>query len=251
MGKARGKVNKGDKSQSNGNKANDEKAKKAKKSEVTTKKPKASKRALFDLIENYEEGTDLTKLMDRVIKMVNDDPESVTRRFWRGSFNCDDPPEYEIEGAPENAEGYVSPVHAACYVGLRDALLYLLDHGGDPNDTFVVDCCVVSAVQAAIDGGHLDCVRLLHERGVDIGRSHCTVYGNMANSAVFSDNVDLLKFLTSINVGPVDKDVVKNVERDLSCLALGYIFPKRKVSDLMLAAIQENQAFVKKKTKGT
>ena len=226
MGKSKGKVvNTGERQTNGENKTKGEKAKKAKKSEVKKKKStKVSKRALFELLFNYKDGNDLTKLMDRVVELVKNDPESVTRRFWACSIDCDDDPAYDIEGAPEDAEGYVSPVHLACSDGLHDALLYLLDHGGDPNDCWGIDCCQVTAAQAAVQSGHLNCVRLLHERGVDIGDSFCFNEGNMANCAVNSGNVELLKFLTSINVGPVDCQF--------------------KVSELMLAAIQENQASV-------
>ena len=200
-----------------------------------SKRSKLCKRALFDLLFDLvygcKEGVDRTKLMERVIELVEKDPECVTRRFWTIHDRYDDRhPEYNIIGGPEDEEGYVSPVHLSARLVLHEVLVYLLDHGGDPNDQFGIDGYYVPAVGAAIDAGSLECTKILHERGVDINRACCMDYGNMADCAAISGNVDLLKFLTSIDVGPV------------TCHKMDHPPFKKEFSSSMNEAIKENVA---------
>ena len=162
-----------------------------------------SKRALFDLVEKTTKKNQASKI-DRVQALIAADPDSVHRRFWHCSFpyapeeNDEDIyNNYDIEGAPTGEEGFVSPVHEAASNGLDKILTLLLENGGDKDDYWHMDGFGVSAVDAAITNGSIECVKIFRSYGV-------TIYGLEMGIDVAFDTKDvaMLEYLKSIGITP-------------------------------------------------
>ena len=244
--------------------------------ERAVKKPKMKphKRALFDLVKGYKEGvTDKAKTNEKAVALIKEDPDCVKRKFWDASL------EYQYIGGEhyddeegtfsDEIEGVATPLWIAsgkckmflcstsitCSLssssssgqGLNEIVKLLIEeHGADPNEQWGIDCCSVTAMHNAIVDGHLDCVRVLHENGVDIKDSYCINDGNMATVAALSGNVDLLKFLTGVGVGPVDSARFQQMSKLRWDFDRSRALEPKVTNPLMTTAIEENQATVPK-----
>jgi ankyrin repeat protein len=86
-------------------------------------------------------------------------------------------------------------VVAAAEAGDLNTLRVLLDHDGDPDSkTHIVESgSEASALMIASQMGHLDCVKLLLDRGAKLNLR--TEHGNALNFAAFSDRHEIARFL--------------------------------------------------------
>jgi ankyrin repeat protein len=86
-------------------------------------------------------------------------------------------------------------VTAAAEAGDLKTLRVLLDHGGDPDSkTHIVESgSEASALMIASQMGHIDCVKLLLERGAKLNLR--TEHGNALNFAAFSDRHEVARLL--------------------------------------------------------
>ena len=162
-----------------------------------------SKRALFDLVNKSTKKNQASKIA-RVQALIAADPDSVRRRFWACSFpyvpqeNDDDiDNNYDIEGAPKDEEGFLSPVHIAAAKGLDKILAILLENGGSTDDDWNAGREGWSAVDSAIMEGSIECVKIFHSYGV-------TIYDSGMGLEVAVDNKDapMLEYLKSIGITP-------------------------------------------------
>jgi ankyrin repeat protein len=100
-------------------------------------------------------------------------------------------------GANVNAANGASgnAVTAAAEAGDLKTLRMVLDHGGDPDSTthIVESGAGASALMIASQMGHIDCVKLLLERGAKLNLR--TEHGNALNFAAFSDRHEVARLL--------------------------------------------------------
>jgi ankyrin repeat protein len=100
-------------------------------------------------------------------------------------------------GANVNAANGASgnAVTAAAEAGDLKTLRMVLDHGGNPDSTthIVESGAGASALMIASQMGHIDCVKLLLERGAKLNLR--TEHGNALNFAAFSDRHEVARFL--------------------------------------------------------
>ena len=146
------------------------------------------RRRLFDLL-NKDGAIDV----EEVKAIVAADRGAVKRKFAASEYAD------STEG-----EGWVEPIWIACMKGHAETVRFLAENGGDVNEAFNIDCLVEYCFDVAVRYGHLDCLVVLHEKGAKLG--HDLNLGNMANVAVYNNHPKVLRFLTSIGVGPVDDD---------------------------------------------
>ena len=211
---------------------------------------KPHKRALFDLVKLYEEGSsDKVKTYEMAVDLLQQDPACVQRQFWEASIEYEELSDEEVYdneiGTFADIEGMATPLWIAAGNGPVEVVKLLLEHGADPNETWNIDCCVVSAVHHAILFGRLDCVKLLVEYGANVEKSYDLELGNMANVAAVGGHVEILNLLTGLGIGPVEDKRVKR--------RLGMVAVHEKLTDgstpsaetlknpLMISAIKENQ----------
>lgn len=152
---------------------------------------------------------DINILTEKVKKLVEHDQTLVQRRFWFASVPWDDRDDYndDIGTLNDDIEGTVSPLFVAIAKGLEDVVEYLLSQGADALDYFGMDCCCVNAAHLAVECGNLRILELLlqsNPRALD--DSCCLDCGNMAEVAACNRNFEILDFLTSKGIGPIDKE---------------------------------------------
>jgi ankyrin repeat protein len=161
--------------------------------------------------ENPVRGRELFQLLSEpkpvplevVERLVEADPVCVRRRFAMNAYGSDG--HFDGSGHGEDPEGSVSPLWMACSNGHAKVLQFLIDSGGDVNDYFNIDCCVVSAASAAADDGHLECLKVLHRNGANFKKCYVLDQGGLATMAAYNGDVEMLDYLTSIGIGPVDE----------------------------------------------
>lgn len=183
------------------------------KSAKKMKKMKPHRKALFNLLNDHDyyknitDKAELDVLQAKVERLVEEDPDCVTRKFWCASI----PYEYEsrygdyddevgVDHDQEEIEGLASSVWLAANKGFDRVLLFLLDHGGEAcvNECWGIDCCQVRTALAAIYSGNVECLKLLHKRGAKLEECYDLSYGGMANVAKKIGCTDILDFLESI-----------------------------------------------------
>ena len=162
-------------------------------------------------IGNYGSATEtyITKLTDKVKELVEQDPTLVKRRFWYASIPFDDADDYDdnIGTFDDGIEGTVSPLFVAISKGLEGVVEYLLSQGADPLDSFGIDCCI--ATQETVSCGNLRILQLILESNPNaLDSCYALDQGNMANVAAIHKNYEILDFLTSKGIGPVEKDSI-------------------------------------------
>ena len=214
------------------------------KKEKVSKVAKPHKRALFDLVKSYQEGSDKVTY-EKAIDLIQQDPACVKRQFWDASIEYEHTRGEEVydneKGTFAEIEGMATPFYIAAGNGPVEVVKLLLEHGADPNETWNIDCCVVSAVHHAIQSGRLDCVKLLVEHGANVKESYDLELGNMANVAAVGGHVEILNLLTDLGIGPVEDEKLyrylgMTLERYLDMTAEAL-----KNTSLMISAIKENQ----------
>ena len=152
---------------------------------------------------------DIIKITDQVKDLVEHDSTLVKRRFWYASVPFDDFDDYDdkIGTFDDGVEGTVSPLFVAISKGLEGVVGYLLSQGANALDCFCMDCCQVRAAHEAISCGNLRILQLLLESNPDaLGKCYDLNLNNMASVAASEKNYEILDFLTSKGIGPVDKD---------------------------------------------
>jgi len=186
-------------------------------------------RSLFSLLENFNgkefryrqhpdnddfgsaTEADIITITDKVKELVEHDSTLVKRRFWYASIPYDDADNYndKIGTFDDGVEGTVSPLFVAISKGLEGVVEYLLSKGADALDYFNIDCLVVRAAHQAVSCGNLRILQLLLESNPNALDSCCDLeLGNMANVAASEKNHEILDFLTSKDIGPVEKDQI-------------------------------------------
>lgn len=148
---------------------------------------------LFDLVNEKK-----APKTSKVAEMIKQDPESVTRRYFGHDDRFDD---------DDYGDDYsITPVHNAASNGHSEALRRLIEAGGDVDDYLDCDYGGCHAIGRAVTGGHYECVKILAEAGANLKEPYFNEVGDLATQALVFGHIKILRYLTSMGVGPIDRE---------------------------------------------